>query len=75
MLVLLIGFGYKLENLVLLFMGGVVSILMGFAFYFQGFPGFDSVTMNLLAIVFIGLGFYFLIMPSVKMLENGFGWE
>jgi hypothetical protein len=73
LLALLIGWGFYIQNFVLLMLGGCLSVAIAVELYVIGFPFFDTVFLNWVSIVFAGIGFVFIVVPGVRWIQEQWG--
>lgn len=66
---LLIG-GYTMKNAFFLLFGGMASILLGIGLVITGYPGFDTEMLNLMSIILIGIGFYYIVSPAIAIIRG-----
>ncbi len=67
----LIGLGYYVEDKTFTIVGGMLSCIMALHLFSQGFPGLtDSFLRQGIIILLAGIGFYFIIAPSLDYIIN-----
>ena len=74
-LVTLLGLGFYLHEGTFVILGGMLAIIISVDIFIGGFPNLtDEFLKNTMSIVFGGIGFLFVLLPSLEFFEN-MGWS
>ncbi len=67
----LLGLGYYLEEPVFVIISGFLSCIIAVNLYINGFPGLTNEFLRqMIIIIFVGIGLYLIIAPSIQYFEN-----
>ena len=68
---IMLGIGYSIEDEVFLILSGMLSIVLALNLFINGFPGLTSAFLqNSIVIVLAGIGFYYVLVPSIEVIEK-----
>ncbi len=72
-LFILLGIGYVTEEKFFVILSGMLSCVIALNLFLNGFPGLTNEFLkNGIVIIFAGMGFYFILAPSLEYLEREF---
>ena len=72
---IMLGIGYHIKDEVFLIFSGMLSIVLALNLFLNGFPGLTNAFLqNAIVMVLAGVGFYYVLIPSIEVIEN-FGRE
>ncbi len=70
---ILLGIGYVTEEKFFVILAGMLSCVIAINLFLNGFPGLTNEFLkNGISIIFTGMGFYFMIAPSLEYFEREF---
>ena len=68
---IMLGIGYYIQDELFLILAGMLSIVLALNLFVNGFPGLTNTFLqNSMIIVLAGIGFYYVLVPSVELIER-----
>ena len=68
---IMLGIGYHIKDEVFLILSGMLSIVLALNLFINGFPGLGNAFLqNSIVAVLAGVGFYYVLVPSIELIEN-----